>query len=70
MALLFMPFRIDVSRFGLDKYFGDEYGSSSGNQMSAQITMNFASGAPICLNLVTNAFTFSNRYRVRLYTES
>ena len=31
MAVLFMPFRIDVSRFGLDKYYGDEYGSSSGN---------------------------------------
>ena len=70
MAMLFMPFRIDVSRFGLDKYYGDEYGSSSGNQMSAQITLQFASEAPIVLNFKTTAHTFNNRFRVRLYTES
>jgi hypothetical protein len=35
MAMLALPFRIDVSRFGLDRYFGDSFGSSSGNQMTA-----------------------------------
>jgi hypothetical protein len=39
MSMLFLPFRIDVSRFGLDKFYGDDYGSSSGNQMTAQITL-------------------------------
>jgi hypothetical protein len=65
-----MPFKIDVSRFGIDKYFGDEYGSSSGNQMSAQISLIFEPGA-VLLNYAStdNAYNGSN-YTVRLYTES
>ena len=36
MGLLFYPFRLDLSRFGIyDEIFADAYGSSSGNSMSA-----------------------------------
>lgn len=71
MAYMFMPFRLDVSRFGLDKFFGDAYGSSSGNQMAAQITLNFNPGTNIFMGVQSNATTLGGgMYKIRLYTES
>jgi len=72
MGLLFYPFRLDLSRFGIyDEIFADAYGSSSGNSMSAQITFQFATGQTIALSKATNAFTFNGvNYLVRLYTDS
>jgi len=69
IPLLYFPFRIDVSRFGLDdKFFADMHGSSSGNQMAAQITINFDSSAGIYGSKSTA--TYGSDYTVRLFTES
>ena len=70
MSLLYAPFRLDVSRFGLDKYFGDAYGSSSGNQMVFQLTLNFISDARIALDSAVAATTFDGRFTARLYCET
>ena len=45
MAAYYKVWTLDVSRFGLDKFFGDAYGSHSGNSMICQITLNFNVGS-------------------------
>jgi hypothetical protein len=70
MPLLYFPFRIDVSRFGLDdKFFADMHGSSSGNQMAAQITINFDSSNGIYGQKVSASYV-NGAYTMRLFTES
>ena len=70
MRTLYAPFKIDMSRFGIDdKYFGDAFGSSSGNTMSAQITIQFASGVPLFLEVLSNVLPLSDLV-CRLYTET
>lgn len=70
MSIINAPFRFDISRFGLDKYFGDDFGSSSGNQMVCQLTMNFNVGSRIALDQVTTAGTFDGKFTVRAYVET
>lgn len=71
MRLMFAAFRMDVSRFGIDdEYFGDAFGSSSGAQLSAQVTLNFEPGT-IMLNLASTNETFNGgNYTCRLFTET
>lgn len=58
MAKFFKVFCLDCSRFGLDKWFGDAYGSHSGNSMICQISLVFASGVNISFGEATDADTF------------